>query len=160
LKELLLLNADLLDTLPINESVISKYPEFFSSSSTTAEFPQTLFGLAVAGFKNYLKAWSVFHTVITELGEQTRYPVVYAVDEHNEFWKMKIENDIFIQNFWVSLSPFAKGVRFLFVCFVCFFVFLFVYLFILHFGRYQFIKMNYFSETNGFNDSGISKFKI
>jgi hypothetical protein len=124
LKELLLLNADLLDTLPLSKSVISEYPEFFSSSSssssTATEFPQTLFGLAVAGFENYSKAWSVFETIITELREQTRYPVVYAIDEHNEFWKMKLEDDRFVQNFWVSTSPFATGVRFCFCLFSAF----------------------------------------
>jgi len=89
LERFLLLNADLAAELPCRKQSIVH---------------DNLFQLARAGFESddLAKCQNACEELMEELSRVIKYPVLYAIDEHNEIWKANKQNHFFIGNFTVS----------------------------------------------------------
>jgi hypothetical protein len=89
LERFLLLNADLAAELPCRKQSIVH---------------DNLFQLARAGFESHdlAKCRYACLKLMEELSVVTKYPVVYAIDEHNEIWTALKQNHLFIRQFTIS----------------------------------------------------------
>jgi hypothetical protein len=76
-----------------------------------------LFQLARAGLESddLAKCRNVCETLMEELSLVTKYPVLYAIDEHHEIWKVKKQDHHFIRHFTISTGLCAGSRTFLLI---------------------------------------------